>query len=83
MRTCNFNSSDGSRTGQLTAIFDDDNPGSKDLSLMPRFEIEKPATVMLMNVDETYNGMYTFVLYRKSELLPDISKVTVYFAGTI
>lgn len=83
LRTWNFNSSDGSRSGDLTAIFEDAKPGSKNLSLIPRFEIEKPATLILTNVDETYNGVYTFSLQRKSVFLPDASKVTVYIAGRI
>ena len=83
MRTWNFNSSDGSRTGDLTRIIDDMDPTPKDLSLIPRFEIEKPATLILMNDDEAYNGMYTFALFRKGATTIDTSKVTVYIAGKI
>ena len=82
-RTWNFNSSDGSRRGDLTRIIDDMDPGPKDISLLPRFEIEKPATLILMNVDEAYNGMYTFALFRKGVITIDTSKVTVYIAGKI
>ena len=82
-RTWNFNSSDGSRTGRLTRIFEDMDPGSKDISLLPRFEIEKPATLILMNVDEAYNGMYTFILFRNGAITTDMSEVTVYIAGKI
>ena len=81
MRTWNFNSSDGSRRGDLTRIFDDMDPTPKDLSLIPRFKIEKPATLILMNVDQTYNGMYTFTVLKKGVTTTDMSEVTVYIAG--
>ena len=83
VRTWLFNSRDGSRTGQLTRIVDDMDPGSKDISLIPRFEIEKPATLILMNVDQTYNGMYTFTVLKKGVTTADMSEVTVYIAGKI
>ena len=79
-----FKSMDGSRRGDLIVIFEDREPVSKNLSLLPRFKIEKPATLILINVDETYNGMYTFVLIRKdysSDI--DTSEVTIYIAGKI
>ena len=83
VRTWNFNSSDGSRRGDLTRIIDNMDRGPKNLSLIPRFEIEKPATLILMNVDEAYNGMYTFILFRKGAADTDKSEVTVYIAGKI
>ena len=82
-RTWLFKSRDGSRRGDLVVIFEDGEPESKNLSLLPRFEIQKPATLILMNVDETYNGMYTFVLLRKGSFDTDTSEVTIYIAGKI
>ncbi len=61
-----FNSSDGSRTGQLAAIASDADIVQKNFSLIPGFDIEKPATLILKNVDRSYNGMYTFVIYTQS-----------------
>ena len=82
VRTWLFKSRDGSRTGQLTRIIDNMDRGQKNLSLIPRFEIEKPATLILMNVDETYNGMYTLTLFTKDSSI-DQSEVIVYIAGKI
>ncbi len=77
-----FNSSDGSRLGQLTAIYLNGEPEPLNSSLIPRFEIEKPATLVLKNVDRAYNGIYTFVLYTKSRPVPYKSQVVVVIAGT-
>ena len=76
-----FNSSDGSRTGRLARIVDDGNPGGEDFSLIPRFEIDKPAALILKNVDQRYNGMYTFDLKLKSSRNILSSKVVVFIAS--
>ena len=77
-----FNSSDGSRTGQLAAIAFNLDPVQQNFSLLPRFNIEKPATLLLKNVDRSYNGMYTFVLYTHASPYPYKSEVAVAIAGT-
>ena len=83
LRTWFFNSSDGSRTGQLTSIVGNNRPGRKNLNLIPRFRIEEPAALILTNVDKSYNGMYTFSLATTKTPVPDTSKVIVYIAGEI
>ena len=76
-----FNSSDGSRAGTLAVIGYNLDPVQQNFSLIPRFGIEKPATLLLKNVDGSYNGMYTFILYIKSRLYPYKSEVAVAIAG--
>ena len=82
LRTWLFNSSDGSRSGQLTAIFGNTESG-KNTTLIRKFNIEEPAALVLIDVDESYDGMYSFTLLKKGVLLPDTSEVTVYIAGKI
>ena len=81
LRTWIFNSSDGSGTVQLTQVFLDRERETKDTSLIPEFEIEKPATLVLKNVDQRYNGMYTFSLQEQGPVLPEVSKVIVFIAS--
>ena len=82
LRTWFFSSSDGSRSGRLTAIFGN-TESEKNTSLIRKFNIEEPAALVLIDVDETYDGMYSFALLKKGVLLPDTSEVTVYIAGKI
>lgn len=81
LRIWNFNSSDGSRSGELTAIFQNTGSGIKNTSLIPRFDIEEPVALILRSVDKTYNGMYSFLLCKKSLVQTDTSEVTVYIVG--
>jgi hypothetical protein len=81
LRTWFFNSSDGSGTVQLTQVFLDRERETKDTSLIPEFEIEKPAALVLKNVDQSYNGMYTFSLQEQGPVLPQLSKVVVFIAS--
>jgi hypothetical protein len=81
LRTWNFHSSDGSRTGALTVIAFDLDPVRMNFSLIPRFEIEKPATLVLKNVDQSYNGMYTFSLQKQGSGQSELSKVGVFIAS--
>ncbi len=81
LRKWNFKSGDGSRSGQLAVIYKDDEPDQLNTSLLPRFEIEKPATLVLKNVDYTYNGTYTFSLQTKSSFQNERSAVVVYIAS--
>ena len=84
LRNWSFKSSDGSRTGKLAAIAYNLDPIKMNFSLIPktRFEIEKPAALVLKNVNQTFNGMYTFELYTrppKGKKYP--SKVIVFIAS--
>jgi hypothetical protein len=76
-----FNSSDGSRTGRLVRVIDDGIPGQGDFSLIPRFEIDKPAALILKNVDQSYNGMYTFSLQDITSPQYQTSEVVVFIAS--
>ena len=81
LRSWSFKSTDGSRKGDLTG-FNGVTYDPKNLSLIPRFEIEEPATLILQNVDDRYDGMYTFRLIRRN-VVEERSKVTVIIAGKI
>jgi hypothetical protein len=81
LRTWTFNSSDGSETVELTQVFKDREREPKDTSLIPEFEIEKPATLVLKNVDQSYNGMYTFSLQTQGPVPAEVSKVDVFIAS--
>ena len=81
VRTWSFKSTDGSRTGDLTGIIGTIQE-PKNLSLIPRFKIEEPATLILENVDDRYDGMYTFRLRRRN-VAEEMSEVTVIIAGKI
>ena len=81
LRTWTFKSTDGSRTGELTAIIGM-TPDPKNFSLIPKFEIEVPATLILQNVNDRYDGMYTFHLRRRN-VPEEMSAVTVIIAGKI
>jgi hypothetical protein len=81
LRIWRFNSSDGSGTVDLTQVFKDRPREPKDTSLIPDFEIEKPAALVLKNVDQSYNGMYTFALQKQRVALPEVSKVGVFIAS--
>jgi hypothetical protein len=81
VRTWFFNSSDGSRTAELTQVFKDREREPKDTSVIPEFEIKKPAALVLKNVDQSYNGMYTFSLQKQGPVPPEVSKVVVFIAS--
>jgi hypothetical protein len=82
LRTWFFNSRGGSRIGQLTLILFDRVNEPLNTSLIRSFDIERPAALVLKNVDQTYNGMYTFNLQTK---LPNsktyLSEVDVFIAS--
>ena len=57
-----FTSSDGSFVGKrLARIIDDENPRISDIGLSG-VSIVKPATLLLKNVNQTYDGTYRFDL---------------------
>ena len=58
-----FTSSDGSIDGErLGRIIDDEEPRADKDSGLSRVTIVKPATLILENVNQTYNGTYRFDL---------------------
>ena len=79
-RTWSFASSDGSGI-RVIAILTFDTQVSKRDGILPSFDIKKPATLTLNNVDQSYNGTYRLVL--NIDGLPDdfISDVTVFIAS--
>ena len=81
LRAWYFKTSESSQLGELTAIFLDRDPQPKNTTLIPRFEIEKPATLVLKNVDQSYNGMYTFSLQKQGSGQSELSKVGVFIAS--
>ena len=84
LRNWTFQSSDGSRTGKLAAMAFNLDPVKKNFSLIPRtrFEIEKPATLVLKNVNQNFNGKYTFKLYTRSPNSKRYSSEVVVFIAS-
>ena len=66
----------GGSSEQLARIFDDDNPEIRQSSL-PRVEIVKPGTLLLKNVNQNYNGIYTFSLNGRYLVYPVSVKVLI------
>ena len=60
-RSWYFTSSDGSQRERLATIYFDGEPGILNSSL-PGVAIEKPATLVLKNIDLRNNGTYRFQL---------------------
>jgi hypothetical protein len=80
LRVWYFNTSESSQLRQLTARYLDRDPQPKNTSLIPRFEIEKPATLVLKNVDQS-SGMYIFFLRTKFPSQLYLSKVVIIIAS--
>ena len=78
LRVWRFTSSDGPFNGKLLAkVNDDDQPKIEDSGLSG-VSIEKPATLLLKNVNETYDGTYRFIL---AGPVGGRSEVVVYIAS--
>ena len=77
-RTWSFTSSDGKHRAFALAIIDG-NGGVQKLTDLFEFAIEKPATLVLKNVNLTYEGTYQFAV------LPSVgvgsSDVDVFITG--
>ena len=74
-----FTSSDGSFVNKrLARIFDDENPRIFNIGLSG-VSIVKPATLLLKNVNQTYDGTYQFDL---SGPVGGRSEVVVFIAST-
>ena len=71
---------DGRRVETLAKIIHDSDPSIYNISL-PGVEIEKPATLVLRNVDLRYNGTYIFTLATASLHLT--SEVTLFVPGKL
>ena len=67
-----FTSSDGGQREHLATIYGDDEPRIYNSSL-PEVAVEKPATLILKNVDLRYNGTYQFynlgLFFSQAEIL--------------
>ena len=86
-RSWYFTSSDGSKREPLATIYFDGEPGILNSSL-PGVAIEKPATLVLKNIDLRNNGTYRFQLrnyfsWRKfrHRHINEENEVVVYVAG--
>ncbi|CAB4031297.1 Hypothetical predicted protein, partial [Paramuricea clavata] len=75
-RTWSFTSSNGLGSGLLAAIFSDFEPQTTT-DVFPGVNIIKPATLALSNVDQNYNGTYTFLLQVNGK--PDDSSDVIVF----
>ena len=72
-----FTSSDGGQRERLATIDDDDEPLIYKSSL-PEVAVEKPATLILKNVDLRYNGTY---LFRLDGFFHSEAEILVFIAG--
>ena len=77
-RTWDFIYSNGSTRLALIVY---DGPPKKSDNRSLNFEIEKPATLVLTNVDDRYNGTYLFILNRVDPVTVPPSEVTVLIAS--
>ena len=79
-RTWSFTSSGGSGSGLLGAIISDLDPQLSTDVVLPEVNIIKPGTLALSNVDQNYNGTYTFLLNVNGKA-DDSSDVIVFIAS--
>ncbi|XP_028399323.1 uncharacterized protein LOC114522774 [Dendronephthya gigantea] len=78
-RSWAFTSTDGSfKDKTIATVSDDDNP--KIRVSFPVIAVEKPATLVLKNVDHRYDGKYEFRVQSSTE---SSSEVTVFMAGLL
>ena len=61
-RSWHFTSSDGTLRNELLATISDDEEAVMETKLLAGLEIEKPATLVLKNVNQSYNGSYKFTI---------------------
>ena len=61
--------------------FDDQDPTILNGSSLSRFEVVKPATLLLKNIDLDYTGTYGILLQELKRI--DRSFVTVFVVGTV
>lgn len=77
-QTFSFTSSDGLRTGSLGIIFGELLSTTTDI--LTGINIIKPGTLALSNVDQNYNGTYTFLLNVNGK--PDDSADVIVFIAS-
>ena len=75
-----FESSDGGSAELLASISRNGDPVIEKNISLAGVEIEKPATLVLRNVNLRYNGTYTFSL---AALIGGMSRVTLFVAGKL
>lgn len=78
-RDWSFTSSSGLGSGLLGGIFSEFEPQTT-MDVLPGVDIIKPATLALSNVDQNYNGTYTFLL--KVNGKPDDSSDVIVFIAS-
>ena len=74
-----FTSSDGGQIENLATIYGDDEPGIYKSSL-PEVAVEKPATLILKNVDLRYNGTYLFTII-DGIFNSEVAEILVFITG--
>ena len=75
-----FTSNDGGQTEKLARIYEDEKPQIYNSSL-PEVAVEKPATLILRNVDLRYNGTYRFTMYGWFYFRYSRAEILVFIAG--
>jgi hypothetical protein len=71
LRYWTFTSSDGSPTESLASIFQN---GSNNIrTRLFEVDIERPATLVLKNVNQSYNGVYQFALTSSRTFTSDVT----------
>ena len=76
-RSWSFTSSDGLRSGALGVIVFNSQPQIRK-NVLPGVDIMKPATLVLNNVDYSFDGTYTFTI---TAVESDTSNVIVFIAS--
>ena len=76
IRSWSFRSSSVGKEELLARIIDDDQPAI--VTKLYEIDIEKPATLVLKNVNESYDGTYEFTLISSGTRT---SEVVVFIAG--
>ena len=62
-RAWHFTRSGSTSKEILAEIYDDNDDPKIRSSSLSGIEIEKPATLILKNVDQSYNGVYQFIVH--------------------
>ena len=75
-----FTSSDGLRVGFLGTIFSDFQPHIGQGNPLPMINITKPATLILNNVNQSYNGTYRLIL--KADGQPKVTSDVIVFIAS-
>ena len=79
MRAWYFTSSDGSFSNELLASINGDGIPEIKSKRLAGLKIEKPATLVLNKVNQSYNGSYTFTISAGRD--GGVSTITIIIAG--